>query len=422
MAVLRFATEVATVSALEVRPTIDQLRGAPDTVPARMKRYVRVPQELRSELRGIADDVVGNAPTQYDRALALQEWLRSDEFLYSPEVSTTVGDGSGTDAILAFLEYRQGYCVHFASAMATMARTLDIPARVGVGFIPGVQEKQGSDSWIVSLHDLHAWPELYFAGVGWVRFEPTPAARGVEAPEWARPEVAGPPEDPNAPGNPNAVPGSQGDRADSPRNLEGLGGLDPALTDGGANGGGGAAIGAGPVQIPVVPLLIGLGVLLLLAAPSAARVLVRRRRWSQATAPAAKARAAWADLLDTMTDLGQPWREADSPRAGIDRLVGDQRLEQPAAEAARRLATATERARYAPTMAEVGDLRADAGTVRAAMLERAGRVTRWRARLLPRSAQVVLHALGERTADLLDAIDAGLAAVTGRFARKTRRA
>ena len=408
------------VQALDVRPTVDQLREAPATVAARMKRYVRVPQELRSELRGITDEVVGDAPTQYDRALAIQEWLRSDEFLYSPDVSSTVGDGSGTDAILAFLEYRQGYCVQFASAMATMARTLDIPARVAVGFIPGVREKQGSNSWIVSLHDLHSWPELYFAGVGWVRFEPTPAARGVEPPEWAQPDVAGPPEGPDAAGSPDAVP-SPRNGTDSPRNAEGLGGLDPALTNEGTDGDGGL-IGAGPVQVSLVPLLIGLGLLLLLAAPSAARFLVRRRRWSRAAAPAAQARAAWADLLDTMTDLGRPWREADSPRAGIDRLVEDQRLEGPAAEAARRLATATERARYAPTMAEVGDLRADADTVRAAMLERAGRAARWRARLLPRSARVVVHAFGEKTADLLDAIDAGLAAVTGRFTGKTRRA
>ena len=64
--------------------------------------------------------------------------------------------------MLQFLKVKRGYCVHFASAMAVMARTLDIPARVVVGFLPGTRGANGT--WTVSLRDAHAWPELYFQG------------------------------------------------------------------------------------------------------------------------------------------------------------------------------------------------------------------------------------------------------------------
>ena len=66
--------------------------------------------------------------------------------------------------------------------MALMARILGIPARVGIGFLPGQAGKDGE--YIVRMHDMHAWPELYFQGVGWVRFEPTPSARVATTPTW----------------------------------------------------------------------------------------------------------------------------------------------------------------------------------------------------------------------------------------------
>ena len=65
--------------------------------------------------------------------------------------------------------------------MAMMARVVGIPSRVSVGFLPGDRD---GDSWEVSIRDMHAWPELYFAGYGWVRFEPTPASVTGAAPSW----------------------------------------------------------------------------------------------------------------------------------------------------------------------------------------------------------------------------------------------
>ena len=91
------------------------------------------------------------------------------------------------DAVWDFMQSARGYCVQFATSMAIMARTLDIPARVGVGFLPGESDRNGS--YVVSGQRSHAWPELYFEGYGWVRFEPTPAAQTSSPPRWADPFI-----------------------------------------------------------------------------------------------------------------------------------------------------------------------------------------------------------------------------------------
>ena len=120
----------------------------------------------------------GGSGTAYDKAERLRNWLRT--FTYSLQAPGDGTDDSSQDVILQFLKERKGYCVQFASAMAVMARILGIPARVAVGFLPGHQDPV-TGAWTVTLKDAHAWPELYFQGIGWVRFEPTPASGSEQA-------------------------------------------------------------------------------------------------------------------------------------------------------------------------------------------------------------------------------------------------
>lgn len=401
------------VRALDVRPTVEQLRQAGDPSGS-MDRYLELPADLPGAVEVAAREVIGSKINDYDRALALQDWLRGDDFTYSEEVSDTVGDANGSEAILAFLRSGAGYCVHFASTMAVMARTLDIPARVAVGFIAGTPDGVGGRT--VGLHDAHSWPELYFEGVGWVAFEPTPSERTGDPPEYARAEAAGGPDRPD----PTASPGPTSEN-------RGLGGspnrerFDIPL-DGSVDPGGASGVGAGPVRVPVVPLLIGLGLLALAAVPALTRAVVRRRRWSRAGTPAEQAQAAWADLQDTLVDYGYDWPVSDPPRGGVVRLVADRKLPAETAESAHRLAGAIERARYAPVMAgDVDGLRGDVDAVRSSLSESAGRWGRWRARLLPRSTRAVSTAISEKAADGLDAIDAGMAAVGDRLRLRPRR-
>jgi hypothetical protein len=342
----------------------------------------------------VAQQVVGEAPTDYDKALAIQDWLRSPaEFTYDTDVDESVGDANGARAVTAFLETRRGYCVHFASTMAVMARQLGIPARVAVGFTPGTRAVGGGN--IVSLHDLHAWPELYFAGTGWVSFEPTPGERTGAPPPWARADAAaGGPE-----AEPTAAPTATG-TATAPGSIRADEGIIPGQS------------GASEDQtfwqrygLPVVPTAIVLGVLLLLLVPGATRMLVRRLRWRRATTPAATVVMAWAELRDTLLDHGFTWAPSDSPRRAAARVSEELSLPDEADQAVRRLAAATERARYATELGEVGDLRADVATVRASLARQATRWGRIRARWLPRSARAVAVAMSERFADALDAID-----------------
>ncbi|MGI9052347.1 MAG: transglutaminaseTgpA domain-containing protein [Ilumatobacteraceae bacterium] len=155
--------------------TPDQLRATGSTAPPD-PMHLELPGDFPESVRQQALVLAAGAATPYDVALAMQNWFRT-EFRYSTEIP----QGHGNDAIQAFLRQRAGYCEQFAGTMAAMARSLNIPARVAVGFTPGLVEANGTRS--VLGRNAHAWPELWFDGIGWVPFEPTPGrgAPGTES-------------------------------------------------------------------------------------------------------------------------------------------------------------------------------------------------------------------------------------------------
>lgn len=147
--------------------------------------YTALPQDLPKIIpetaRRIAKDA--DATTAYDEAVALQEELRSVDYTYSEQTPLEQGyDGNGVGVVAAFLDKKSGYCTHYSSAMALMARSLGVPSRVVVGYAPGRNsgaQALGSDGKQWTGYDLsprsaHAWPELFFPDLGWVPFEPTP--------------------------------------------------------------------------------------------------------------------------------------------------------------------------------------------------------------------------------------------------------
>ncbi|WP_229758566.1 transglutaminase family protein [Peterkaempfera bronchialis] len=166
------------VRSLELEPSAEQLRDAPAPPDDIAQRYLRLPADLPPVVRSTALQVTKDAATPYDKAVALQDWFaHSGQFTYDTEVEA----GTGVNAITRFLRDKEGFCVHFSATMAAMARALGIPARVAVGFTSGSLES--GDTWVVGSKDAHAWPELYFEGAGWLRFEPTPS-RGT-TPDYA---------------------------------------------------------------------------------------------------------------------------------------------------------------------------------------------------------------------------------------------
>lgn len=137
------------------------------------------------DIAALAKDLTEDATTPYEQAMDLQSYFRATtNFTYD----TRVPPARSSDAVWDFLQSRRGYCVQFATSMAMMARTLGIPARVGVGFLPG--DTNGDGLYVVSGKKSHAWPELYFEGSGWVRFEPTPAVQTGAPPIWSDPFTA----------------------------------------------------------------------------------------------------------------------------------------------------------------------------------------------------------------------------------------
>jgi hypothetical protein len=119
-----------------------------------------------------AREIVGEAKSPYAAALALEAWLRSQGgFTYNEDPAQSL---SAEPPLVAFLlRTKEGYCQHFAGAMAVMLRLLGVPARVAAGFSNGEYNEKRRE-WTVTDYDAHTWVEVYFPGYGWIPFDPTP--------------------------------------------------------------------------------------------------------------------------------------------------------------------------------------------------------------------------------------------------------
>ena len=282
----------------------ERLRGTTTSNPED-PMFVELPDDLPSIVADLAEAVTAGAPTQYDRAIALQQWFRT-EFEYSLEVQS----GHGSNAIESFLNERVGYCEQFSATFAAMARTLGIPSRVAVGFTPGTL---GSDGWYSVLgKNAHAWPELWFDGIGWVAFEPTPGrgapgaesytgvpAQQDESGQQFSDDPGATPADPT-PTTPSTVvtPATTPDDGTTattvPNDAEipsPDAGAIPNFEDTPPVGGGGT--GESPSGgVPWLPILVVLGLGLALGSPALARRW--RSRMMGATSPTDRVHHAWA--------------------------------------------------------------------------------------------------------------------------------
>ncbi|MCT2593372.1 DUF3488 and transglutaminase-like domain-containing protein [Streptomyces sp. N2-109] len=380
-----------TVESLSVRPTAEQLAQAGPPPASMVEEYTEVPDSLPSVVEKQAQDLTGGATNDYERAMKLQQWFAEDGgFTYDTEVRA----GSGSAAIVNFLEQKEGFCVHFAFSMAAMSRTLGIPARVAVGFTPGTSQGDGRAE--VGLQDAHAWPELYFEGVGWTRFEPTPT-RG-SAPPYATPEAPDVdidpeenlPERPEASEEPLPEPSESEECTVEQKRADPECGMTPALPDDTASGGG--------FPLQMTALLTGAGLLLigLPLLPWLWRARARSRRLGHGAGPL----DAWRELMDCGWDYGIIPDEAATPRKAAARLATEGELDPETAEAAHRLALAVEQVLYAREPRPASGLAADVLRVRDALRTKASRRLRLRALLLPRSAVRVTWSAMERWAAL----------------------
>lgn len=148
-----------------------RLRAAGTDYPADVRdKYLQLPSHLDPRVEAFARQITAKAETPFDKAMAIEAHLRI-KFRYTLRLTENVGP----DPLARFLfETRAGHCEYFASAMAVMLRTLNIPSREVNGFLPGEYNNLGDD-YIVRASDAHSWVEVYFPGHGWFSFDPTPA-------------------------------------------------------------------------------------------------------------------------------------------------------------------------------------------------------------------------------------------------------
>src|SRR5712692_7016966 len=394
-----------TATNVDIEPSDQQLNATTAPPASIARQYLPFPSAARGQLQVIARQITSSGRTPFQKALFLEAWFTTGGgFTYTLRASQP---DTAAGLINFLTTARRGYCQQFAFAMAALARLVGIPSRVAVGYTAGTPQRNGT--WKVTAADAHAWPELYFQGVGWLRFEPTPSGKDGQGTA-TQPNYA----QASSPGGRSSTPGPLPSGASGIRpSRPGQGGLLPKKLNRPGGLTGTAAAGHGG-SVPVGPIAIAILVLAVIA-PRVGRTVTRRRRWHAASNDSALAHAAWLELHDDLTDYGIGWRVSESPRAVSRRLATTLRLGPDSQQALDRITRAEERARYARVMQAPGSLRADVTTIRRAVAARAGRPARWRARLAPPSALVPVRAGLQQALDVFGWLDAAGLRIRGRM-------
>jgi len=337
-----FTTDGLTYSLTSetVRPEASSMVAAPVAPRSVFAPNTELPSTMPPWVTDLAQSVTERGRSQFEKAVILQRWFRTDGgFEYSIERSS----GSGLDQLELFLSEeeggRRGYCEQFSAAMAMMARSLGIPARVAVGFLR--PDQVGENRWVYSSHDLHAWPELYFEGAGWVTFEPTPQDQATSVPSYTTGRVPRPGDEPLSDPSASFTEGIRPSASVPP------GGATPAVT--------GDSTSTVWVALPIAVLVLAA----LLCLPRLLRARIRRRRLGtgrpggagrqDGRPPAEVAEGAWAEIRATALDLGLGWDDGATLRQRARALVpalDGERGAKPARGALERLVLLMERSRY----------------------------------------------------------------------------
>jgi len=148
----------------------------PDSVPPVtyydpniLKTYLQLPGNLDPNIKILAEQITAGAHTMYDKAVALESYLQNN---YTYDVNISLPPGEEGVSWLLFRSQHRTYCTYSATAMAVMARELGIPARVVSGYTSGKFDSKKHE-WVIRGSDAHSWVQIYFAGYGWINFEPS---------------------------------------------------------------------------------------------------------------------------------------------------------------------------------------------------------------------------------------------------------
>lgn len=277
-------------------------------LPEDLEPFLELPAATTAgSLPAFARELTAAADTDFEKAVFIEAFLRGDNFTYD----TGIDAGHSALDLEDWLtdtsspSYRTGYCEQFATAMAVMARTLDIPSRVILGFAPG--DLTGDGIVTVRQSDAHSWVELWFPDQGWVQFDPTPRRQGdnpslvedlgfdprnyipIEENEPAAEQIA----------RNNALDGPDLDLIAEINDSPGVDG--PFIPQ---------FEGELPTRIPR-PLLVTVVIAALASLIPGFKWLRRRRRIRRLHE--GDIGAAWAEIVDQLSDLGQPAPRSFTP-------------------------------------------------------------------------------------------------------------
>jgi hypothetical protein len=292
-------------------------RATDQRPPPDLAEFTELADDFPDDVRRRAQEVVAGAQNPYEQALALERFFDpANGFEYSLDADVSP-QAQTESAIREFvIETRRGFCVQFAGSFAAMARSVGLPARMAVGYAPGTRQRDGT--FRVTSWDAHAWPEVWLAGLGWTRFEPTPPSDlpgGSDLP--GRATAPGP-------GEAGAEPGATPTTAVPPASAPAAG----APTTVAANPSTNVSIGApgapdepddrkGLITFSWALLAVVAAGLVVLTAGGAVTVVVVKARWRAHRRtrpdPTDAITGAWEEALDRLGEAGVARRAALTP-------------------------------------------------------------------------------------------------------------
>lgn len=350
-----------TVVSKVPKMTPEILNAVPSTAPPEIiDKYLDLPPDISDRVRAEARRITATARTPYERALALQNYFKTN---YRYDINAGAGHDERTIETFLF-QSKRGYCEQFAGVYAVLARLLGLPSRVAVGFTPGVYDERDGQYHVKGGHG-HAWDEVYLQGYGWVQFDPTPGRGDPQASAWTG--LAPAQDDTLGQGQaaaPTTTAAAGADNAETPTTQPDLTPDAPA-TAAPEKGGEGR-----PAVVKILLAAVALAALWAVAVP--ALHLRRRNRRRHRPGVAAKVLADWQDTVEVIEAAGVVRRPTETLTEYARRAVESAGLQSEAATALRRLAGDASMAAYAGTdvpeaLAEQSAV--DAATVRAAVLD-----------------------------------------------------
>jgi transglutaminase superfamily protein len=319
----------------QLAPTVDQLRAAPNwagTGDARLDaRYTGLPPQP-PEVVNLAQRLTAGLTSAYDKAHAISDYFTNGKngFVYS--LNTPPRDNR--NALVSFLDKKAGYCQQYAAAAAVLMRQAGLPARVVLGYT----HQQGNNGLItVTTLDAHAWVEVYFSGIGWIPFDPTPLT-GVNADrEVGLPWALHPDESAISTAEPTAHPSVSGSSSAS---------SSAAAATGGS--------GSGPAVPPLVWEVGGpvAGLLLILVlvvwGPRLVRRRQRRRRLDRARSTG-NPELLWLELAASAADRNALWPRTVTV-GQVPAWLGRHGVDERGQAAVQAVAATVERDRFSHTL------------------------------------------------------------------------